>query len=79
MSESKTWVNKIEIDMDACKGCKTCMNACFADVIRWNDADNKPVVAYPEDCVWCLACEVACPTQCIEVIPNIPAPLRSSY
>jgi NAD-dependent dihydropyrimidine dehydrogenase PreA subunit len=79
MSESKTWVNKIEIDMDACKGCKTCMNACFADVIRWNDADNKPVVAYPEDCVWCLACEVACPTQCIEVVPNIPAPLRSSY
>ena len=79
MNEPKNWVNKIEIDMDVCKGCKTCMNACFADVIRWNDADNKPVVTYPEDCVWCLACEVACPTQCIEVIPNIPAPLRSSY
>jgi NAD-dependent dihydropyrimidine dehydrogenase PreA subunit len=79
MNEPKNWVKKIEIDMDACKGCKTCMNACFADVIRWNDADNKPVVAYPEDCVWCLACEVACPTQCIEVIPNIPSPLRSSY
>jgi len=79
MNEPRNWVNKIEIDMDACKGCKTCMNACFADVLRWNDADNKPVVAYPEDCVWCLACEVACPTQCIEVIPNIPAPLRSSY
>jgi NAD-dependent dihydropyrimidine dehydrogenase PreA subunit len=79
MNEPKNWVNKIEIDMDACKACKTCMNACFADVIRWNDTDNKPVVAYPEDCVWCLACEVACPARCIEVIPNIPAPLRSSY
>jgi NAD-dependent dihydropyrimidine dehydrogenase PreA subunit len=55
------------------------MNACFADVIRWDEKTKKPVVAYPEDCVWCLACECACPEQCIEVIPNIPAPLRSSY
>jgi NAD-dependent dihydropyrimidine dehydrogenase PreA subunit len=79
MSKYKTWVKKIEINLEECKGCKTCMNACFADVIRWNEADKKPVVAYPEDCVWCLACEAACPVQCIEVIPNIPAPLRSSY
>ena len=79
MDASKNWVNKINIDLDKCKGCKMCMNACFADVIRWNDAAKKPVAAYPEDCVWCLACEAACPVQCIEVIPNIPAPLRSSY
>lgn len=79
MNTSKTWVKKIQIDFDNCKGCKTCMNACFADVIRWNEADKKPVIAYLEDCVWCLACEAACPSQCIEVIPNIPAPLRSSY
>ena len=79
MSTPKTWVKEIKINFDNCKGCKTCMNACFADVIRWNEADKQPVVAYPEDCVWCLACEAGCPVQCIEVIPNIPAPLRSSY
>jgi NAD-dependent dihydropyrimidine dehydrogenase PreA subunit len=79
MVEPKNWVKEIKIDFEACKGCKTCMNACFTDVIRWNEDDKKPVVAYPEDCVWCLACEAGCPAQCIEVIPNIPAPLRSSY
>jgi NAD-dependent dihydropyrimidine dehydrogenase PreA subunit len=79
--ETKTlnWVKEIKIDLACCKSCKSCMNACFADVIRWDEKTKKPVVAYPEDCVWCLACECACPEQCIEVIPNIPAPLRSSY
>ncbi len=79
MKTPGNWIKKIDIDLEKCKGCKTCVNACFADVLRWNEADKKPVVAYPEDCVWCLACEAACPAQCIEVVPNIPAPLRSSY
>ena len=70
--ESKTWVKEIKIDLDNCKGCKSCVNACFVDVIRWNEEDKKPVVAYPEDCVWCLACEAACPAQCIEVVPEYP-------
>jgi NAD-dependent dihydropyrimidine dehydrogenase PreA subunit len=73
------WVKEIKIDLTSCKGCKSCMNACFVDVIRWDEKNKKPVAAYPEDCVWCLACECTCPEQCIEVIPNIPAPLRSSY
>jgi NAD-dependent dihydropyrimidine dehydrogenase PreA subunit len=79
MKTPENWVKNIDIDLDKCKGCKTCVNACFADVLRWNEADKKPIAAYPEDCVWCLACEAACPAQCIEVVPNIPAPLRSSY
>jgi len=79
MKTPENWVKRIDIDLEKCKGCKTCVNACFADVLRWNEADKKPVVAYPEDCVWCLACEAACPAQCIEVVPDIPAPLRSSY
>ena len=78
-SVSKTWVKEIKIDRETCKGCKSCMNACFLDVIRWDEENKKPIAAYPEDCVWCLACEVICPTKSIEVIPNIPAPLRSSY
>ena len=75
----KNWVEKINIDQDTCNGCKMCMNACFVDALRWDDEQQKPIAAYPEDCVWCLACEAACPVQCIEVIPVVPAPLRSSF
>ena len=78
-TEANNWVKKIEIDLDACNGCKTCVNSCFADVLRWDDKAEKPIAAYPEDCVWCLACEVSCPAQCIEVVPVIPAPLKASY
>ena len=66
---------KIEIDLDKCTGCKMCFNACFVDVIRWDDNEEKPIVAYPEDCAWCLSCEILCPVQCIEVIPPIPGRL----
>ena len=79
MENASTWVKDIQIDFSKCKGCKSCYNSCFVDVIRWDDTKKRPVIAYPEDCVWCLACECACPEQCIEVIPNIPAPLKSSY
>jgi NAD-dependent dihydropyrimidine dehydrogenase PreA subunit len=73
------WIKEINIDLAGCSGCKACMNACFADVIRWDEQAKRPVVAYPEDCVWCLACEFVCKEQVIDVIPHIPAPLRPSY
>ena len=63
---------KIEIDKEKCKGCKTCYRACFVDVYRWDEKEKKPIPAYPEDCVWCYWCELACPEQCIEVIPHMP-------
>ncbi|HSW58146.1 MAG TPA: ferredoxin family protein [Dehalococcoidales bacterium] len=78
-NKSGSWIREIKIDMEKCQGCKACFNACFADVIRWDTDKKKPVVAYPEDCVWCLACECACPEEAIEVIPQIPAPLHSSF
>ncbi len=63
---------KIVVKNEDCSKCKLCVDACFLDVFRWNEREDKPVVAYPEDCVWCLSCEIACPRQCIEVIPSIP-------
>ena len=32
MAEAENWVKEIQIDLDACKGCKSCVNACFTDV-----------------------------------------------
>jgi NAD-dependent dihydropyrimidine dehydrogenase PreA subunit len=59
----------IKFDLDLCNSCKTCVDACFIDVIRWDDKKEQPFAAYPEDCALCLGCEEACPAQCIEVIP----------
>jgi NAD-dependent dihydropyrimidine dehydrogenase PreA subunit len=68
----------ITIDRDNCTDCQTCVGACFVDVLRWDEQAGRPVVAYPEDCVWCYACELACPAQCIDVKPaetrRIPSP-----
>ena len=63
---------KIEINKDACTGCKTCVKACFVDVLRWDKVKKKPIPAYQQDCVWCFTCEINCPAQCINVIPDVP-------
>ena len=70
---------KIEIDEFMCNSCKMCVDACFVDVLRWDEDERKPIVAYPEDCVWCLACEEACTAQCIEVMPTIPVHMPEPY
>ncbi len=61
----------IEIKTEECTGCKTCVEACFVDVLRWDDAGEKPVAAYAQDCVWCFTCEIHCPVQCIHVMPHV--------
>ena len=65
-------MNIIQIDKNACSGCKNCYKACPYDVIRWDEEQSQPIVAYPEDCVRCNACELVCccPTHCIKVIPD---------
>ena len=43
-----------------CTGCRLCVSACPAQVIGWDDADNKPVV-----CVFCGQCVRFCPHDCL--------------
>jgi len=61
---------KFEIDKDICTGCKMCVNSCFVDILRWDAKEGRPIAAYPEDCSVCFSCELACPVQAIEVIPE---------
>jgi len=69
----------IEIDREECTGCQTCVDACFVDVMRWDDDEDQPVVAYELDCVWCFTCEINCPAQCINVIPHMPGQHANPY
>jgi NAD-dependent dihydropyrimidine dehydrogenase PreA subunit len=61
-------MNDVKIDLEACNGCRTCYEACFVDVFRWDEAAKRPIVAYPEDCVECNVCELNCPRECINVV-----------
>jgi NAD-dependent dihydropyrimidine dehydrogenase PreA subunit len=74
-------MNRVQINLDICNRCKVCVDACFVNVIKWDNTpgEEKPVAAYQEDCVWCLACEDACPVQCIEVIPTLPGKFAAHY
>ena len=60
-------MNKITIDRDTCVGCKICYQACFIDVLRWDEENKRPVAAYPEDCVSCIYCVAHCPTKAISI------------
>ena len=70
---------EIEIKIEECTGCETCVEACFVDVLRWDDIKEQPVVAYVQDCVWCFTCEINCPAQCIDVKPDMPGPRVEPY
>jgi len=63
-------MNRIELDMDNCEGCRRCVRACFVNVLQWDRTAGKPRVAHPEDCVHCNLCELACPGSHIKVTPD---------
>lgn len=58
-----------KIDTIRCNGCKSCVDACRLDVIRFDESEKLPYIAYPEDCDHCFTCEIICPLDCIYVSP----------
>ena len=72
-------MHTITIDLDLCNGCRRCYEACFNDVIRWDEAEKQPVVKYPEECATCNWCELTCPEGAVKVIPNNPVRIPEPY
>jgi NAD-dependent dihydropyrimidine dehydrogenase PreA subunit len=57
------------INYDKCVGCMECYNFCANNVLTWDEAENRPIVKNPYDCVLgCSACTQLCPVGAISFI-----------
>lgn len=71
---------RVVIDIERCKGCELCREACPQDVLQLADSFNskgyRPMVLVDlaHDCTGCALCAVMCPDACITVYREAPAP-----
>ena len=64
----------VVVDEERCiKGCHICVESCPVDCLAIAPATGKSHMKY-DDCWYCLACEVDCPTNAITV--KIPILIR---
>ena len=77
--ERRGAMHSITIDRNLCDGCKRCVEACFNDVIRFDEQEEVAVVRYPEECATCNWCELSCPTGAAKVIPHYPVRVPEPY
>ncbi len=62
----------IVVDIQKCKGCEICVQACPTDVIRMSKEVNGKGFRYaymehPEECTGCTNCALVCPDAVITV------------
>ncbi len=63
----------ITIDIERCKGCRLCIDACTRDVLTLSPQNvNRKgysfcTILQPDACIGCASCAIVCPDACIEV------------
>ncbi len=63
---------RIEFDVDRCKGCGFCIEACPQKILRFREGFNKmgvhaAEIFEPDKCTGCTFCAIMCPDLVIEV------------
>lgn len=60
---------KVTVDLDVCEGAGVCVEVCPMNVYDLVDmgSEQKAQPTRMEDCILCMACVNACPTQAITV------------
>jgi len=58
---------QIQVSTERCNACAVCVNICPCDVFRLDEKTGMAKAKYEEDCWYCGACEIDCPTQAISV------------
>lgn len=67
------------INPQTCIGCKTCVETCPTDVIRFNDQAKHAYIAYPEDCQICNMCANYCPVDAITITDDKYMPILIAW
>jgi NAD-dependent dihydropyrimidine dehydrogenase PreA subunit len=68
-----------KVDQERCIGCEQCFQTCYGDVFRMDNAANKSVVTYPQDCARCFWCLALCPANAIVFTPGKTQPPFTSW
>jgi 2-oxoglutarate ferredoxin oxidoreductase subunit delta len=67
---------KVEIDIQRCKGCELCTDACKEKVLSLSDTINikgyRYVIANNDLCTGCINCALVCPDAVITVYRTQP-------
>jgi NAD-dependent dihydropyrimidine dehydrogenase PreA subunit len=58
------------VDAEKCEGCRKCFEFCSHGVYAWDEANARPVVAEPFQCVvGCSSCSHQCEHEAITFPP----------
>lgn len=58
-------------DLNACIGCRNCVNVCPMDVMKFDEEANKSVIAYPENCQSCGQCYINCLGRSLDIVDSM--------
>ena len=69
-------VGEIVIDIEKCKGCELCVDACSENALAMSDEINKKGYQYAvkinNNCTGCMDCAMVCPEAIITVYRGKP-------